>query len=751
MKTGKNREKQAAFEESRGFSRRQFVKMTGIGVLTVGFLEACSDSDDDDDDDGPGTQEPQPPVVTQDPSIFPQSVATGDPRPDSVVFWTRVQDDAAPGVDYNVRLVIGMDEALTDVVMDEAFTASVEYDGVIKVQVMQLSAGTTYYYQFQYEKDSNTLLASNIGRTRTAPDPESDTPVRFGFISCQDYTDSFYNSLVRMAEMDLDFVVHLGDYIYETTDGGTLKMDEVRKVVFEDVAGAIDFGDGTFAARSLANYRRIYKTYRTDPMLQRVHERFPMISTWDDHEFSNDSWKASGSYFGGVREEWDEERKRNAERAYAEFMPSAFGVNAQGQLAPGNETFYPNARIYQDFRFGQHVHLVMTDTRSFRPDHLVPEDAFPGAIAVNQSTLALALFSQGIIFTEEVRSIFDAYVSIDDAQYAPYKQVLIGMVNQQYQEAGMTSERADTKAAEAISGSLGINYVNSLLEVFNASQPDNALPLLTRDGLEVGVSYFMLGKTSLLATNGLGSRNFVVKDTYDLVAALAVRANNGASEDVLGQDQENWLTEVINNSSTTWRVVGTSISATSLVLDFRDNDQVPALFRQRFYLGVDQWDGFPNKRAQLFELFASHPQQNTVLISGDIHASHASRHGNGIFEFTVCGVSSEPFKGFMRGAVQGPPFTDVPGINELVEDAEALFMAGSPVIDEASGLKQMAFTRADVHGFSVIEADATGLTNTFHHLDEGEVSENQYESAELDGKFTEVKFEIRGGELEQIS
>ena len=37
--------------------------------------------------------------------------------------------------------------------------------------------------------------------------------------------------------------------------------------------------------------------------------------------------------------------------------------------------------------FGKHLELVVTDFRSFRPDHPIPEDAFPGTVVADQATL----------------------------------------------------------------------------------------------------------------------------------------------------------------------------------------------------------------------------------------------------------------------------------------------------------------------------------------------------------------------------
>jgi alkaline phosphatase D len=44
--------------------------------------------------------------------------------------------------------------------------------------------------------------------------------VRFAFWSCQDYTHGYYNAHEAMAREDLDFVICLGDFIYDETYHG---------------------------------------------------------------------------------------------------------------------------------------------------------------------------------------------------------------------------------------------------------------------------------------------------------------------------------------------------------------------------------------------------------------------------------------------------------------------------------------------------------------------------------------------------
>jgi len=39
--------------------------------------------------------------------------------------------------------------------------------------------------------------------------------LKFAFVSCQHYANGFYHAHKHLAEENLDFAVHLGDYIYE--------------------------------------------------------------------------------------------------------------------------------------------------------------------------------------------------------------------------------------------------------------------------------------------------------------------------------------------------------------------------------------------------------------------------------------------------------------------------------------------------------------------------------------------------------
>ncbi len=173
-----------------------------------------------------------------------------------------------------------------------------------------------------------------------------------------------------IAAEDIDFMVHLGDYIYETV-GASFQTGVAEpahtKITLPD---GVKKADGGVYASSTNDYRTLYRTYRSDARLQELHRKFPMIAIWDDHEFSDDCWQNHQTYTNANSAQT--ERRRSANQAWAEYMPVDFG-DVSFDLA---NAAYDNIRIYRDFKFGSLMHLVMTDQRLYRDDHVIPEDQF---------------------------------------------------------------------------------------------------------------------------------------------------------------------------------------------------------------------------------------------------------------------------------------------------------------------------------------------------------------------------------------
>ncbi|HZF49911.1 MAG TPA: alkaline phosphatase D family protein [Polyangiaceae bacterium] len=658
-------------------NRRDFLRATLVSAGAV--MVGCSGDDPAGEQLAPGEK------------YFPQSVASGDPKPDSVILWTRVADDAGGSGDLALELQMATDDAFTQRVIVNgseslAVSAAAAFDHCVKVKVKGLEAGKTYYYRFVYAS-GGVRYSSRTGRTKTAPAADADANVKFAFVSCQDFIGRYYNTYILLAQEELDFVVHLGDYVYETTGDPSFQVpDEKRKVSFTDTAGAIKFeGEAPYyAAKSLDNYRELYKTYRSDQHLQAVHEKFPMIVTWDDHEFSNDAHGATASYFSERVDELDVTRKKNANKAWFEYMPVDYADEA---FVYSDAPEYPkDLTIYRDFTFGKNVHLVMTDLRSYRADHIVPEGAYPGSVMIEQSFLMAA----GVPL-ESGRP----YLNIDDAAYANHKKLLVDT-------AAAVEPDYDTSK---ITGNIAADYINSVIQATMA--PVAPIDEAAQMTMERGFAYMHLGKSSLYGL--FGSRYLVVKDTFDLFAAAKHAATKGESETVMGAEQEAWFLSTIQGSKATWKVWGNEYCLTPLQIDLTTLT-VPEAFKQRFYMNVDAWDGFRNKRSELIEKLSA--VGNVVAVTGDIHAFYASTPNvtgdisKRVVEFVGSSISSTTFRDELLSQIKSDPnLSSVPGVDLLAKSIDTI------MADKIN--PHLAFAASDKHGFVVVEASGAEIVATY--------------------------------------
>ncbi len=271
---------------------------------------------------------------------FSLGVASGEPLPDSVVLWTRLAPDplhggGMPPENVMVRWQVALDEKMKKIVQRGKAIATPELAHSVHVEVRGLKPGQWYWYQFQA---GNEL--SPIGRTRTAAAFFAPIPkLNFAFVSCQDWQNGYYTAYQHLAQEDLDFVVHLGDYIYEygPLPGGPRQHNSPETV-------------------SLTDYRNRHALYKSDPHLQAAHAAFPWIVTWDDHEVEN-------NYAGFIPEENQSQtafavRRANAYQAYYEHMP----------LRPSSLPKGPYLQLYRRFSFGDLAQFHVLDTRQYRTD-----------------------------------------------------------------------------------------------------------------------------------------------------------------------------------------------------------------------------------------------------------------------------------------------------------------------------------------------------------------------------------------------
>ena len=665
--------------------RRNVLKlmMLGSGALIMpGILTGCGGSSEDY----------IPSLDTK--TLFPQSVASGDPRADSVVLWTRIEDLEKSEEDLTVTLEISLHEDFQDLLFTKQLTAYHEYDHAIKIKIDQLDPYTYYYYRFNYNG-----VYSNTGRTKTAPLEDSEVDAKFAFVSCQDYIGRYYNVFAHMLQQDdLDFIVHLGDYIYETNGEPLTQITgDERQIAFRDEEGTIAF-DGYEAARSIDNYRQLYQVYRSDTLLQKVHERFPMIAIWDDHEFSNDSYGSNSNYSGDKIDEQDTERFHNAQRVYLEYMPMEVGLDDNGVMSPESEVILDDDNeviIYRNFNFGSNLDLILSDYRSYRPDHLIREDAFPATVFADKETLIIS-FGDAFYNDPDYQKYFAAYINVDTYNNGAFISVLQKIAKLMYDTEGLSSSEAEVSANTVIEGNLNAYFCNEMIKAYNDSPFGLISPedLIYEDDsqledMDKGLAYINAGKTDLFASSGIGARYMVVKEVFDIYIRLKQREDS--IDSVYGSAQEEWISSALTASSAQWRVYASSVSLAPMVVDLSHIDELDPVLKTAFYINIDQFDGFQFQRDDLLDQLRAKP---SVVISGDIHATFVTDH-HGVVEFTGSAVSSATFTEALPNYIES---SDISEHVENIEEIVANLDLGQLLLDSNSAQNSID------PGFSLIEA-----------------------------------------------
>ncbi|RRJ30721.1 alkaline phosphatase D family protein [Halocatena pleomorpha] len=352
--------------DDRRIGRRTFLQGTTLVAAVSGFASVLSDS---------GVAVPVDTVQPTDRSVFtadtertdavfPQSVASGGPTPEGVLLWTRIAPEEYQG--GPVAVEVGWDDSFSEpvhrgvvespaIMADHDHTITVDLDG-------KLSPDTEYAYRFIYNG-----TASRTGRCQTLPDPNATIDsMRLAVLTCQDYQNGYYGAYSHVAEENVDFLLHLGDFIYESAD------NQYRAPISEEYPDRnLELPSGHDLAHTLADYRYLYNTYRSDPHLQRALERHTLIAGWDDHEVAdNRYWDYDTdsprlpSHPEGDDPDAATRITAAAIKAWVEQFPARIDYEPAEVGAPGD--LHERFRLQRRFRFGDLTTLVLTDERLFR-------------------------------------------------------------------------------------------------------------------------------------------------------------------------------------------------------------------------------------------------------------------------------------------------------------------------------------------------------------------------------------------------
>lgn len=272
---------------------------------------------------------------------FALGVASGDPSPDGMVLWTRLatsplDPDGGLGTrTVPVRWELAADPHFAHVLRHGEAVAGPATGHSLHIEPRGLAPNRTYWYRFLAGGE-----ASPVGRTRTAPAP-GVTPqhLRFAFSSCQKYEPGYYSAYRHMVADDPDLIFFLGDYIYEK---GAEGKEDVRTHSLSE-------------AKDVPTYRQRYALYKLDPLLQAAHQAAPWVTTWDDHEVSNDYARDMDEYNSdpivGAR------RRAAAYQVYWENMP----LRATSRPAPNGDM-----QLYRTINWGALAQFQVIDDRQYR-------------------------------------------------------------------------------------------------------------------------------------------------------------------------------------------------------------------------------------------------------------------------------------------------------------------------------------------------------------------------------------------------
>lgn len=269
-------------------------------------------------------------------SPFSLGIASGDPTHNSVVLWTRLVLDPSKsdgGMEpkiYSVNWQIASDPHMKNVVKTGRSQASPQFAHSVHIDLDNLAPHTQYWYQFSVDTHK-----SPIGKTKTLARSTSTHSARFITASCQNFTHGYFVAYQHMLDDNPDFIIFLGDYIYDKSFGKSVRQH-----------------DSETRPKTLDEYRRRHALYKTDKHLNKAHANVPFFVVPDNHDalIDNDPEKY--------------QQRIAAYQAWYEHMPTRgyFGLRAN------------QFNLHRHIQVGDLLNINLLDTRQYRDIESLPDD-----------------------------------------------------------------------------------------------------------------------------------------------------------------------------------------------------------------------------------------------------------------------------------------------------------------------------------------------------------------------------------------
>jgi len=295
--------------------------------------------------------------------LFNFGIASGDPEEDGFVLWTHASNiinitNSNLNIHFNtpniqLRYEISEDVDFKNIIKNGNLITN--NTGTVKVIINGLKPYKNYYYRF-----IGLWGVSETGKAKTLPSKSATLEkIRIATLSCSNLPSGYFNVYNEIAKKsnEIDFAIHLGDYIYEYGPGGF------------GTQGTPDNSREPLPSNelfTLQDYRTRHAQYKLDPYLKSFHKNITVITIWDDHEIADDAYKdGSNSHNENINGLW-KDRATNAIKAYHEWLPTKRHTEFNNMKFDN-----PEIKRYFKLELGDLINIYILETRLVGRDQKV--------------------------------------------------------------------------------------------------------------------------------------------------------------------------------------------------------------------------------------------------------------------------------------------------------------------------------------------------------------------------------------------
>jgi len=606
---------------------------------------------------------------------FDHGVASGDPLPGRVILWTKYTPRTSTlnfaYIDYRVAKD---SRALTDMAALPPPNGTVrtdeDSDFTAKVDIGGLEQGQTYFFAFYAG-----AARSPVGRFKVPVDGTTKLDnLKYAVFTCANWGWGFFNAYDAASHIDLDFWMHVGDFIYEY--GEDKYPSPVQAVRYAARPLGLQPPNGLI---TLQDYRKRYAQYRQDPGLQALSASAALIAVWDDHEIANNPWTGGAeNHHSDTDGDWFE-RMKAAVRAYHEWMPTRSGEFSKPE--------YVGVKIYREFQFGDLASLMMLETRLVNrsngeidpfPDIDDDDDGIPDNDSPSQSASSRAAAHTAgkppALWDEEVASQMAALRQVlEDYRWNPEK-TLLGVEQLDWLRRRVALSKA---------GGTRWQLIGQEIILFDAN-----------NGIDAAIAQKRINGDLNRSTEWQGQLENVTG--WDCTTPQDCGEMSGHTPTYVSRDPTPYKRHIFESE----------VDVTPSVIVAARSTYALSKYRVHGYF--DDWSGYAAERTRFLK--ALEPAEGSAIVyGGDSHSAwagvHSAKDGSAVCgEYDVTSVTSTGRENFM---FYFPP--------DLV--AAALLAEGRNVSEGEGFVGSMRYVETHSRGFTLVDLTHDSHDGSFIYVD----------------------------------